>query len=95
MLEARITKTVVLWDEKAKGTCLMGVAEFYDDKVNFKVVYDWETLDKDGFIKDLREELARAFDMPLKTIDVREKEILKKMEIYHIWSKEQESKVIH
>lgn len=79
MLEARVIKAAVLQDEKTGGTVLMGVAAYCDDQINFKVAYDWETLDREGFIKDLREKLAEDFDVPVYWVDVRESNLLDKM----------------
>jgi hypothetical protein len=67
----------------------MGVAEFFDESVNFKVKYDWETLDRDGFVKDLRGQLAKDFDLPSYRIDVNEKKLLDKMCLYSIAMKNQ------
>jgi hypothetical protein len=87
MLEAAITKAVVVQDEKDGKTTLMGVAEYFDDYVNFKVKYDWETLNMKGFLNDLREKLAQEFDLPVKCIDLRDRQLLGKMEQYHKWNK--------
>jgi hypothetical protein len=79
MLEAVITKSVVLQDKETGGPVLMGVAEYGSDAVNFKVKYDWETLDQEGFLLDLRDKLAMGFDLPVYRVDLREKELLDKM----------------
>lgn len=79
MLEGRITKAVVVQDKTGLGTVLMGVAEFYEDQVNFQVRYDWETLDRDGFIHDLREKLAEDLDITVKQMNVYPALLLEKM----------------
>jgi hypothetical protein len=84
MLEAEITKAIIVQDQKGQGTILMGVAEYYGDAVNFKVAYDWETLDYDRFIDDLREKLAEDFDLPVKRIQVYPALLLEKMRQGHI-----------
>lgn len=87
MLEARITITTVVQDEKTNGTVLFGVAERFDDAVNFRVPYDWETLDKEGFLEDLREKLAQDFDVPVYYVDIQADKLLRKMEEYHMMFK--------
>jgi hypothetical protein len=87
MLEGNITKSVVLQDEKHGGTVLMGVAEYFGNKVNFKVPYDWDTLDIDWFCKELRETLARDLDITVKQMDIGEKSLLQKMREYSEWNK--------
>lgn len=88
MLEARITKAVVLLDDKTGGTVLMGVAEYYGDMVNFKVPYDWETLDIPWFVNEMKETLAKAFDKNVYQMDIQERSLLGKMKEYHEWSKD-------
>lgn len=87
MLEANIVKSVVVQDEKDGKTVLMGVAEYYDDAINFKVKYDWESLDYEWFIKELREKIAEGFALPLKRVDIKEAVLLQKMKQYAEWNK--------
>lgn len=87
MLEAQITKSVVVADEKDGKTVLMGVAEYFGDCINFKVKYDWDTLDYDWFVKELKETIARDFDLPVKRVDIREVELLQKMKQYSEWNR--------
>jgi hypothetical protein len=82
MLEAEVTKLVVM-PEKGK-TVLMGVAEYYGDCVNFRVPYDWDTLDIKGFLNDLREKLAEDFDLPTYRIALPEQQIVERMRDWHI-----------
>ena len=81
MLEAVITKAVVVHEDKV-GTVLYAVAEYYDDIVNVRVPYDWETLDQEAFIEDLREKLAEDFDLPVYRVDVFEEPLLRRMKDY-------------
>lgn len=87
MLEARITKAVVVQDEKTGKAVLMAVAEYYGDMVNIKAAFDWETLDQAGFIEDLKDSLAKDFDLPSYRIDVQEDKLLAKMEEYYKYMK--------
>lgn len=87
MLEGNITKSVVLADEKTGKTVLMGVAEYYGNKVNFKLTYDWDTLDYEWFAKELRETLARDLDITVKQMDIGERRLFEKMKAYHEWNK--------
>lgn len=82
MLEAKISKAVVVQDQKTHGTVLMAVAEYCDDKVNIKVPYNWNTLDLEGFCEDLREKLAQDFDLPVYRVDIQKGRLLKLMEKY-------------
>jgi hypothetical protein len=83
MLEAEITKCVVVQDKTGQGTVLMGVAEYYGDCVNFQVKYDWETLDHEAFIRDLREKLAEDLDVAVKQVNVYPALLLEKMRRGH------------
>lgn len=79
MLEATIIKCSVLQDQKSGSTVVMGVAQYGDDMINFKAAYNWETMDKDGFIEDLREQIALGFDLPVYRVDVKARKLLDKM----------------
>lgn len=89
MLEAQIAKTVVVQDQKTGKSVLMGVAEYYGEKVNFKVVYDWDTLDIEWFTKELKESLAKDFDIPPYRVNICERDLLQKMRQYSEWMKNQ------
>jgi hypothetical protein len=52
--EGTITRAVVV-EDKVGGTVLMGVAEYRDMVCNFRVPFDWDTLDYDGFLEDLKD----------------------------------------
>jgi len=86
MLEARVTKCVVVEDNQGRPN-VMGVAEYYDHKVNFKAVFDWDTLDKEGFIEDLRDSLAKQFELPVYRVDVRKGQVLRAMAEYSLLQK--------
>lgn len=88
MLEAQITKTAILEDQKTGKTNLLGVAEYFGDCINFKMEYDWDTLDVPWFLNELKEVLAQGFDLPLKRVDIREPELLGKMKKYSEWHKQ-------
>jgi hypothetical protein len=83
MLEARMSKVAILQDQKTQGTVLLAVAEYYDEMVNIKAPYDWETLDKDWFCSELKDKIAAAFDLPAYRVDIQEKRLLDKMAQYH------------
>lgn len=76
-----IQSAVVLKNEKTGKPCLMGVAQFGDSRVNFQLDYDWPTLDIPGFLKDLRETLARDLGCAVKSMDIRDRQLLGLMEM--------------
>jgi hypothetical protein len=78
MIEARVIKSQVV--VKNAVTYLLGVAEYEDELVNFKLPFMWEVMDTDEFINDLRDKLAEEFDIPVYHVDVRADALLKKME---------------
>ena len=82
MVEVHITHACVVQDEVTKDTVLMGVAERHDDVVNFKASFVWEELDKDLFIQELRETLAKEFDCPTYHVDLPREQIFKRMEYF-------------
>lgn len=82
MLEATITKAVVV--HKGKNPTLMGVAEYYGEMMNFKVNYDWDILEVDNFVKDLRDKIAEGFEIPVYCVDIREDWLLDKMKHYDL-----------
>ncbi len=79
MLEAAITKAVVVFDSKKKLPVIMGVAKYCDMQVNFAVPYDWDMLDTVWFCKELRDKLAHDFDVAIFQVDIKEKRLLAKM----------------
>lgn len=94
MIEAHIIKAVVVQDQSAAkrgevGAVLMGVAAYGDDRVNFKVKYDWEALDIRGFLDDLRDKLAHDFELPVYRVDLKESALLERMRRYYFTIKGQ------
>ena len=92
MLEAQIMRALVIEDDKTGATTLMGVAQYYDDKLNFKMAYNWETLDKDWFIGTIRETIAEAFNLPVYRVDIKEDKLMHSMYQGYKWSKENKAK---
>lgn len=92
MLVAQIDKVGIVQDQKTSGTVLVGVASYYEDKVNFKVPYDWDTLDIDWFTKTLKEKLAEDFNLPPYRVDIKERQLLEKMEKFSRWYKQEGNK---
>lgn len=84
MLEAEITKYAVVQDNKGT-TVLMGVAEYFGEKVNFKVPYDWQTLDVEWFTKELRERIAQDLELPVYRVDIKESRLLAYMRAQSEW----------
>lgn len=86
MLEARVTKAIVVLNPRTGKTELKGVAEYYGDAVNFSVSYDWETIDQALFIADLKERLAEDFELAVYRVDVQEEKLLDRMaQGYHMF----------
>ena len=83
MKYGQITKCVILQDDTTKGTVLLGVAEAGADSVNFKVPYDWENLDTDGFCDDLQDRLAKDLDIATSLMEIHKTALLMKMKQYH------------
>lgn len=81
MLEAVIDKAVVVQDPRDQKTVLLGTASYGDERVNFRAKFDWQTLDKEGFLADLREKLAEDFDLPVYRVHIAEG-LLRKMDFY-------------
>lgn len=89
MLEGNIVKSVILQDKNSGGTVLLGVAQYFDNQVNFKIPYDWDNLDVEWFVKELRDTLARDLDIEVKQMDIGERRLLEKMKKYSDWIKAQ------
>jgi len=83
MLEARLTKAVVVFDNKL-NTNLMAVAEYCDEALNIRVQYDWNELDHEGFLTDLRDTIAKEFDIPTYHVHVDNDKILRMMEFFNM-----------
>ena len=81
--QGTITRAVVIQDDKTGGTVLLGVAEYKDMACNFRVPFDWLTLDYDGFIKDLKEKLAQDLDCPASKFYLPRNMLFDRMSYYH------------
>ncbi len=70
MLEARLIKTKIMRD--VSGTLLVGVAEYGDERMNFKVPYDWNEIDeaREAFSLAIRDKIAQTFDIPVYHVDM-------------------------
>jgi len=78
MLTAKITKTAV--DLHADKTYLIGVAEYYDEALNFRVAFNQEDLDEhDEFIDRLRDKIAEEFGIHTYQVEIDRFKILDKM----------------
>lgn len=91
MLEARVTKAII---EPHNGNLyVLGVAEYYDDMVNFRIKFTMDDIvHADEFFQDIKEQLAQEFDIPSYRVDMNKDMILEKM-IY--WAYKFESLGIH
>ena len=87
MLTGNIIKTQILSDNETGKTTLFGVAQYYDNMVNFKVPYDLDTLDYEWFIKELKDMLARDLDIAVSHMEIDENSLLAKMKAYSDWNK--------
>lgn len=83
MLKARLTKAIVAYDDQMRTT-LMAVAEYKDDALNIKVPYDWTVLDQDGFILDLKDQIAKDFDIAVANVEIPINKLLSKMELFNM-----------
>jgi len=95
VLEAQITKAVVVQDDKTGGTVLLAVAEYFGEVVNVKVPYNWDTLDIGWFVEELRDKLAKDFDIPVNRVDIKERQLLGKMREYSEFNKRQQQKEVN
>ena len=83
MLKARLTKAIVAYDNKMRTT-LLAVVEYEDECLNVNVPYDWTVLDQDGFILDLKDQIAKDFDIGVANVDIPETKLLQKMELFNL-----------
>jgi hypothetical protein len=88
MFEAKIVKCGVVHDSKL-DTTFVAVAEYLDEGLNIKAKYDWQNLDCDGFLADLREEIAKGFDIPVYKVEIDKDSILRKMEFFSLQAMKQ------
>lgn len=74
MVEATLTKAKVVYNKTFDPTFL-GVAEYDDDALNIKVKFDWETFEPEDFVDGLRQQIAEDFDLEVKFVDMRRKQL--------------------
>lgn len=82
MVEATVMKAVVMQDENTKEPVLLGVCQYQDEIVNFRVPFSSEEDEYDEVIKALRDKLAEDFDLPVYRVDVKMDLLLKRMKYY-------------
>ena len=77
MIEARLVKIAIM-AEKAK-TIFYGVAEYGTDMMNIRVSFDFDSMDKDEFVEELRDTIAREYGIPVYHVYLQPEVILGKM----------------
>ena len=80
MLEARMTKCAV--QPENGNTVLMAKFERFGDEIGVRVAFDWTILDRRIFLEDLRNSVAREFDIPTYHVDIDENHLFKRMETW-------------
>ncbi len=88
MIEARLVKTRILGDGIG-GTLLVGVAEYEDEALNFKVPYEWEEVNEspEAFSLAIRDKIAEEFDIPINYVDMRDDNFIKEMRTFDMMNK--------
>lgn len=80
MLEATMTKCVV---QPVNGdTVLFAKFERFGDEVGIRAAFDWTIMDRQAFLSDLKEQVAKAFDVPVRYIDIDENRLWNRMETW-------------
>ncbi len=82
MVEATITRAVVIQDEKTKEPVLLGVCQYGPEYMNFRVPFSSEENEYGEVVKALRDKIAEDFDIPVYRVDVKESLLLKRMKYY-------------
>lgn len=77
MIEARIEKIAIM-PEKAQ-TIFYGVASYGSDMMNIRVSFDFDTMDHKLFLEELRDTIAREYDIPVYHVVLDDDVILGKM----------------
>lgn len=77
MLEARLTKVAVMPEKGA--TYLCGVAEYGSEMLNIKAKFDFNKMDHQAFLQELRERIAEEFDVPVYHVVMQNDVVLGKM----------------
>ena len=83
MIYAEITKAVVVQDDKGQ-TVLMAVAQYDREYLNMKISYDFDTLDRAAFFRDIKEQIAKDFDIAVQRVQINERKIMDRMERYNM-----------
>ena len=81
-------KTRILNDGSG-GTLLVGVVEYGDEMLNFKVPYDWEQVSeaKEAFSLAIRDKIAETFDIPVYHVDMGGDSFLDEMFNFYMMDK--------
>jgi hypothetical protein len=82
MVEATVTRAVVIQDEITKEPVLLGVCQYQTETINFRVPFSSEENEYDEVVKALRDKLAEDFQLPVYRVDVKTDLLLKRMKYY-------------
>ena len=77
MIEAQIDKMAIM-AEQAK-TIFYAVASYGTDMMNIRVSFDFDSMNKDEFIEELRETIAKEYGIPVYHVHLQPEVILGKM----------------
>ena len=71
---------------ESNQTVLVGVVDYADEAMNFKVPYDWEEIAEDtkAFSLALRDKIAETFDLPLYHVDMQGDSFIEKMREFNM-----------
>jgi len=78
MLEATMTKVGV--QPEGGDTVLYVKFERFGDEVGVRAPFDWSIIDRQAFLADLKEQVAKAFDIPTYYVDIDEHKLWQRME---------------
>lgn len=81
MLEARLSRMAVMPEKGALFFC--GVAEYGEEMLNVKVKFDFENMDHKLFLEELRDTIAREFQIPVYHVVMNNDVVLGKMLAWH------------
>ena len=70
MVEASLVQAKVVYDKKL-DPMLLAVFHYDEDALNVKMKFDWGNFNRIMFLSDLKEEVAEAFDIETKFVDIR------------------------
>lgn len=77
MVEASIIKMAVM--PEPVGTVFYAVAEYGSDMINVRAPFEFDTMDHEEFLDELRERIAEGFDIPKYHVDLKREVIIGKM----------------